>query len=141
MINSTPLNTDSLNEDETDYSGGISVQPDLGQAPLYVDLLIADNDLVFDGADEPILCANKTSVVQDTKHLIRESGLLVRCVGERDGAKIDTLLLDLELMIEEDERLIPGTISIQRPSVGRVYVLSETADHGKFGFEASHLPL
>ncbi|MGZ4994173.1 MAG: DUF2590 family protein, partial [Methylobacter sp.] len=80
----------------------------------YIDLRITDNDLTLSAGNEPTLLGDRDSIIQDTKHLIRDCGLLSACIGERDNNKIALLLQQLELKIEDDLRLVPGTINITR---------------------------
>ena len=51
---------------------------------LYIDLLITHNDLTLDPSNQPLLVDDRTSIAQDIGHMIRESGLLVTLVAERD---------------------------------------------------------
>ena len=53
----------------------------------YIDLLIAGNDLVLDLSRQPLLIDNRASIAQDIAHMIRDSGLLVTLVAERDRLK------------------------------------------------------
>jgi hypothetical protein len=103
---------------------------------LYVDLHIENNDLKLDAGGEPTLLDNRARIAQDIKHLIRESGLLVEVLGERDPAQVAVNVLRLEQMIDEDVRLVPGTVTIERQGVGLFFVTAETVDFGPIGFEA-----
>ena len=96
----------------------------------YVDLLIAGNDLVLDPSNQPLLIDDRASIAQDIAHMIRESGLLVALVAERDPLRQRDCLQQLELRVEDDVRLVPGTARIlpQGPGVYRV-----TATTVKFG--------
>lgn len=101
---------------------------------LYIDLLIADDDLAIDYAGEPTLCDNRVSIAQDLKHLIRESGLMVALIGERNGATRALLTQQLLRLIEEDERLIPGTIEITELSVNQYEITADTLKFGNLDF-------
>jgi len=100
----------------------------------YLDLLITDNDLTLDIAGEPILTGDRDSIAQDIKHLIRESGLLVQIIGERRQAQIILNLRRLELLIEDDERLVPGTINIEQQSTSLFYITATTVKFGGINF-------
>ena len=102
----------------------------------YIDLRITANDLTLDPAGEPLLLANRDSIVQDLRHLIRESGLLVECVGERNPNRRADLLQRLELLVEEDVRLVPGTVAVAEPSLGVVFITAQTVHDGEINFEA-----
>ena len=96
----------------------------------YVDLLIAGNDLVLDPSNQPLLIDDRASIAQDIAHMIRESGLLVTLVAERDPLRRRDCLQQLELRVEDDVRLVPGTVQILSQTSG-VYLV--TATTVKFG--------
>jgi hypothetical protein len=100
----------------------------------YLDLTIIDDDLAIDYAGEPLLCDNRVSIAQDTKHLIRESGLMVALIGERNKATRAFLIQQLLRLIEEDERLIPGTIVITELSVNQFEITADTVKFGTLDF-------
>jgi hypothetical protein len=102
----------------------------------YIDLFITDNDLTLDAGNEPALIADRDSITQDIKHLIRDSSLLSACIGERDRANIAALMQQLELMIEDDERLIPGTVEITRTDTETFFITATTEQFGVIQFEA-----
>lgn len=102
----------------------------------YVDIFIADNDLVLDSAGEPLPVTDKDCIVQDIKHLIRDSGLLSACVGQRDRAIIRQLMQRLIIKIEADVRLIPGTIEITRTTKEDFFITATTIKLGVIKFEA-----
>jgi hypothetical protein len=96
----------------------------------YVDLLIANNDLVLDPSNQPVEIEDRASIAQDIAHMIRESGLLVTLIAERDSLRQRDCIQQLELMVEADERLVPGTAHISQPAHGQ-YLISATTM--KFG--------
>lgn len=96
----------------------------------YIDLLIANNDLVLDPSNQPLLIDDRASIAQDIAHMIRESGLLVTLVAERDPLRQRDCLQQLELRVEDDVRLVPGTVRILVQTSG-VYLV--TATTVKFG--------
>lgn len=102
----------------------------------YIDLRITDNDLTLDAGNEPALLNNQDSIIQDIKHLIRDCGLLSACIGERDSAKIAVLMQQLELKIEEDLRLVPGTVKITRTAIETFFISATTVKYGVIRFEA-----
>lgn len=95
---------------------------------LYIDLLITDNDLTLDAAGVPLLVANRPSIAQDTAHMIRETGLLQETLAERSRLKRRDSLQQIELLMDEDERLVPGTAAIIEEDHGRFLVTAETED-------------
>ena len=56
----------------------------------YRDLLISKDDMTLDANGEPVLVTGRACIAQDIQHMIRESGLLVELVGERDGIRRKT---------------------------------------------------
>lgn len=102
----------------------------------YIDLSISNNDLTLDAAGEPALLGDKDSIIQDTKHLIRDSSLLSAVIGERDNAQVALLMQRLELMIEDDVRLVPGTVLITRTDVETFMVQADTVKFGTITLQA-----
>lgn len=98
--------------------------------PEYIDLKFTDDDLTLDVAGEPVLIYDRDCITQDIKHLIRDSGKMVLIIGQRDTVKVAILLQELTLLIEEDVRLIPGTVNITSTELGVFFI---TADTYKFG--------
>ncbi len=96
----------------------------------YIDLLIQGNDLVLDASRQPLLIEDRASIAQDIGHMIRESGLLVTLVAERSKQRQADCVLQMELLVEDDERLVPGTARITQEGLG-VYLI--TAKTLKFG--------
>jgi hypothetical protein len=103
----------------------------------YIDLRITDNDLTLNTGNEPVLLGDRDSIIQDTKHLIRDCGLLSACIGERDNAKVALLMQQLELKIEDDLRLVPGTIKITRQDTELFFITADTVKFGKISLQVS----
>lgn len=97
---------------------------------LYVDLLISNNDLTLDSGGEPVLVDDRDSIAQDIKHLIRESGLMVEIIGERDPVKVNDRLQMLTLQIEDDVRLVPGTVVITASTPELYFIQADTYAFG-----------
>ncbi|MBC2405477.1 DUF2590 family protein [Pseudomonas sp. WS 5106] len=96
----------------------------------YIDLLIAGNDLVLDPSRQPLLIDDRASIAQDIAHMIRDSGLLVTLVAERDRLKQRDCIQQLELLVEADERLVPGTTQITQLQPGQYLVTATTLKFG-----------
>lgn len=101
---------------------------------LYIDLLITGNDLTLDSGGEPLLLDDRDSIAQDIKHLIRESGLMVLNIGQRDKIRLQGNLSTLELLIEDDVRLQPGTIRVTPIDAELYYVTADTIAFGPIEF-------
>ncbi|HCL4123572.1 TPA: DUF2590 family protein [Pseudomonas aeruginosa] len=97
---------------------------------LYIDLLIQGNDLVLDPSRQPLLVDDRSSIAQDIAHLIRESGLLVTLVAERDRFRQRDCIQQMELLVEADVRLVPGTAQIIEQGAGKYLVTARTVEFG-----------
>ena len=97
---------------------------------LYIDLLITNNDLTLDPSNQPLLVEDRASIAQDIGHMIRESGLLVTLVAERDRFRQSDCIQQLELLVEADVRLVPGTVRILEEGKGKYLVTAKTVEFG-----------
>lgn len=98
----------------------------------YIDLLITGNDLDLDPSRQPLLVDDRASIAQDIAHMIRESGLLVTLVAERDRLRQRDCIQQLELLVEADMRLVPGTAKIIAQGAGQYLVTAKTVEFGAF---------
>lgn len=105
--------------------------------PDYVDIKITDDDLTLDVGGEPELIYDSDCIVQDVKHLIRDSGLLVEIIGQRDVAIVRSRLQSLKLLVEEDKRLIPGTIKISQTDLGVFFIVATTYLYGQINLKVN----
>lgn len=97
---------------------------------LYIDLLITNNDLTLDPSSQPVLVDDRASIAQDIAHMIRESGLLITLMAERDRFRQADCIQQLELLVETDERLVPGTVQITETDSGQYLVTATTVAFG-----------
>lgn len=97
---------------------------------LYIDLLITNDDFVLNTGNEAVLCNNRQSIGQDVIHSIIESGLATELIAERSPTLRGDIFTRMELLIEDDERLIPGTVSITEETLSRLWVTADTYDFG-----------
>lgn len=97
---------------------------------LYIDLLIENGNFVLNTGKEPELCNNRKSIGQDIIHSILESGLATQLIGERSSTLRADIFTQLELLIEEDERIVPGTVEVSDESQKRLWVTASTYDFG-----------
>jgi len=77
-----------------------------------IDLLIQDDDIVLSSIGEPELTRGVNCVAQDIRHMIREKGYAWRLIGERNQTKVSALCTSIELDIENDDRIYPGTANV-----------------------------
>lgn len=103
----------------------------------YVDLLITDNDLTLGASGEPLLIFDADCITQDIKHLVRDSGLFVDLVGQRNTVILHDNLQQLILLIEDDERLVPGTVAITRTDVETFFITATTYKYGTINLEVT----
>ncbi|MFJ2451381.1 DUF2590 family protein [Pseudomonas protegens] len=96
----------------------------------YIDLWIVDNDLALDPSHQPRPIEDRACIAQDIAHMIRDSGLLVTLVAERDRLKQRDCIQRLELLVEADERLVPGTAQITQLQPGQYLVTAKTLKFG-----------
>ncbi|MEK1977979.1 DUF2590 family protein [Vibrio parahaemolyticus] len=101
----------------------------------YQDILIENGDVVLDAGRNPILIQDRAVIAQDIKHAIIESNLAVDLIAERSPSKKADIRTKLELLVEEDVRLVPGTVRLEEPTEGMIYVFATTIDFGDMQFE------
>lgn len=75
-----------------------------------VDLLIIRGEVVLDEHGLPQLIGGRDVVAQDIGHRLEDSGLVFLLIGERNQNSIKSLLLKIRLEVENDKRVIPGTV-------------------------------
>ncbi|WP_320732778.1 DUF2590 family protein [Enterobacter roggenkampii] len=97
---------------------------------LYIDLLIEGRNFVLNSGNEPLLCNNSKSIGQDIVHSILESGLATELIAERSPTMRGDIITRLELLIESDERIEPGTVVISEESLKRLWITASTWEFG-----------
>ncbi|RUT64329.1 hypothetical protein CKG00_14085 (plasmid) [Morganella morganii] len=98
---------------------------------LYIDLLITDRDFTLNSGNEPVLCDNRVSIAQDCVHAIIESGLATQLVGERSPTLRADLRNQIEMLVEDDERIVLGTVRVNEESPVKLWVTADTYDFGR----------
>ncbi|MEH0788889.1 DUF2590 family protein [Vibrio alginolyticus] len=101
----------------------------------YQDILIENGDVVLDAGRNPILIQDRAVIAQDIKHAIIESNLAVDLIAERSPSKKADIRTKLELLVEEDVRLVPGTVRLDEPTEGTIYVFADTMVFGELKLE------
>ncbi|CAI1951047.1 DUF2590 family protein [Serratia marcescens] len=97
----------------------------------YMDLLITpDGDFTLDSGNEPVPCNDLTSIGQDVRHAVIESGLATQLIAERSPTLRADILTQIELLVEEDVRLVPGTIVVSQESLTRITITAQA-----YGFD------
>ncbi|MBJ9020910.1 DUF2590 family protein [Citrobacter farmeri] len=102
---------------------------------LYIDLFIEHGDFSLNAGNEPELCNNRKSIGQDIIHAIIESGLATQLIAERSPTLRADIFTQLELLVENDERIVPGTVEISEESQKRLWVTASTYDFGTLSYQ------
>lgn len=102
---------------------------------IYIDLLIENGDFSLNAGNEPELCNNRKSIGQDIIHAIIESGLATQLIAERSPTLRADIFTQLELLVENDERIVPGTVEISEESQKRLWVTASTYDFGTLSYQ------
>lgn len=96
----------------------------------YIDLLISGRNFTLDSGNEPELCNNRASIAQDVVHMIIESGIVKELIAERSPVLRADIMMQMELLVESDERIVPGTVSITDDLNGDYFIEADTYDFG-----------
>ncbi len=78
----------------------------------YSDLLIIDGALSLDVGAQPALTNTRSSIAQDIKHQLLESGLVTKLLAQRSATLRADVYTEIELLVETDVRLVPGSIAL-----------------------------
>ncbi|PHM62004.1 DUF2590 family protein [Xenorhabdus ishibashii] len=106
--------------------------------PKYIDLLITGGNFTLNSGNEPQFCHNRVSVGQDCVHAILESGLATELVAERSPTLRADIRTQIEILVEDDERIIPGTVIINEESPTQLWITAETYDFGRLSVSVGH---
>lgn len=96
----------------------------------FIDLLVTDGGIDFDAGQQPIYTSDRNSIAQDIKHAILESGLLREMQAERNSALRADVLTRIELLVEQDDRIVPGSAEIREQTSSEIWIFAETEDYG-----------
>ncbi|MCW7761679.1 DUF2590 family protein [Photorhabdus luminescens] len=99
--------------------------------PKYIDLFISECNFVLNSGNEPRFCNNRVSIGQDCVHAIIESGLATKLIAERSPTLRADIRTQIEMLVEDDERIIPGTIIINEESPTKLWIFAETYEFGR----------
>jgi len=97
----------------------------------YWDLLVVEDGLALDVAGQPVLVEDADCIAQDLVHMIRESGLLVELVANRSESLRNKIFQELIVRVEDDRRIVPGSVFIEEPKPGALYLIADTVDFGQ----------
>lgn len=96
----------------------------------YIDLRITEDDLTLDAGGNPVLLDGRASIAQDVMHMIRESGLLVEIIANRDARKRSSNIVRITIAVDNDERIVPGTTVIRESTPGEYWLTAQTVRYG-----------
>lgn len=96
----------------------------------YVDLSIHSDAIQLDSFGLPLLIDGRASIAQDIKHMVRETGLLVEMVGERNAERVKRNMVRIERHVEDDARIRPGTARVTRVNTDTFYLTAQTIKYG-----------
>lgn len=103
----------------------------------YIDLLVRGGGLDFDAGQQPMYTSDRNSIAQDIKHAILESGLLREYQAERNRTLRADVLTRIEMLIESDKRIEPGTAEIEAQTAEKIWMFADTVDYGKIEMRMS----
>ncbi len=90
------------------------------------DILITDRDITLDAAGLPEMVTERPTISQDIVHMIMESGLLIDLVGERSMSRWTDNMNQVEVLIEDDTRIIPGTVQIDWSNPEKIHLYAKS---------------
>jgi hypothetical protein len=96
----------------------------------YIDLHIQNGDIVLDAGLNPTYLTDRAVIAQDIVHAILETGLANLLVSDRGtGVTADTKT-QIKLLVEDDVRIMPGTVQVEQVTDGNWWVFADTIDFG-----------
>ncbi|WP_351015006.1 DUF2590 family protein [Shewanella sp. AC91-MNA-CIBAN-0169] len=96
----------------------------------FIDLHINNGDVVLDAGLNPVYLTDRAVIAQDIVHAILDTGLAHLLVSDRGtGVTADTQI-KLKLLVEDDVRIMPGTVRIEQVSSGQWWVFADTINFG-----------
>ncbi|MRT10795.1 DUF2590 family protein [Enterobacteriaceae bacterium RIT711] len=97
---------------------------------LFIDLLITGGDIVLNAGNEPMTCNNRYSIGQDLVHAVMESGLATALIAERSPTMRSDIFTQIILLVEDDVRIVPGTVDVAEEGMTRLFITADTYDFG-----------
>jgi hypothetical protein len=92
----------------------------------YIDLKITNNDTELDSADNPIFIVDRDVIAQDLRHALAESGVLLQLIGEREPQMQELALNKIKIIMEKDNRIVPGSSEVQVIAFGQLLLNANT---------------
>lgn len=96
----------------------------------FIDLHIQNGDVVLDAGLTPTYLTDREVIAQDIVHAILDTGLAHLLVSDRGtGITADTQI-KIKLLVEDDVRIMPGTVRVEQVSLGQWWVYADTINFG-----------
>ena len=105
---------------------------------IYQDILIINGDILLDDGGNPTLIQDRAVIAQDIKHAIIESGLAIKLIGEKSPTLRADIKIELELLLESEQRLISGTVNIEEPVLGTLWINAVTREFCELFLEVKY---
>ncbi len=105
----------------------------------YSDLLIVDGSLSLDVGAQPELTHTRASIAQDVKHMLMASGLVTKLLAQRSPTMRNDVYTEMELLIETDTRLVPGSIDVDIQSAELIAITATTYEFGNIKTEVNYV--
>lgn len=97
---------------------------------LFIDLHINNGEVVLDAGLTPTYLTDRAVIAQDIVHAILDTGLAHLLVSDRGtGITADTQI-KIKLLVEDDVRIMPGTVRVEQVSSGQWWVYADTINFG-----------
>ncbi len=93
------------------------------------DLLVIDGDLQLSAGAQTYISARGT-IEQDIRHMLVEMPIVKLLVAERDAGQRAAICQRIAIEIAEDERIVPGTVSVLETEPGRIYLTGASTRYG-----------
>lgn len=97
----------------------------------YIDLFVNLGGVDFDAGQQPHYISDIMSIAQDVKHAVLESGLVRELQAERNRTLRADVLTRIEMLIETDLRIEPGSASAFEESAKVIMLLANTVKFGE----------
>lgn len=101
----------------------------------YIDLRIENDDLKLDAGGNPVLLDGRASIAQDIMHMIRESGLLVAIIANRDARQRRTNIVKITIAVDDDRRIVPGSTVVEEANPGEYWLMAQTVSYGEISLK------
>ena len=97
----------------------------------YIDLFVNHGGVDFDAGQQPRYTSDIMSIAQDVKHAVLESGLVRQLQAERNRTLRADVLTRIEMLIETDLRIEPGSASAIEQSASLILLQANTVKFGE----------